>query len=166
MVVRLVLTRGKIDVSDFEETLTVVRDASSKQFLIDQATAAATRGLGRGPEVVSVDVAATSVQVTFDSDLDPATVGGGIVVLDSKGNQVSATIAYANKTVSLAGLDLKDGAQYKLVVLSTVRDVQGHNVAAEYDLGFFGPSARKHANHRTVVTPSPSPSASPSTSPS
>jgi len=55
---------------------------------------------------------------------------------------------------------LKEGAAYRLVVLSTVRDVLGHNVAAEYDLDFVGPSAKKHGNHKdATASPSPSPAA-------
>ena len=165
-VVRLVLTHGKLDVSEYEETLTLVRDSSSKQFLIDQASANGRRDLGKGAEVVGVDVAADTIKVTFDSDLDPATVTGGVLLLDSKGNQVDATAAYATRTVTLSGLRLTAGAQYKLVVLTTVRDVLGHNVAAEYDLNVFGPSPKKHANHKENVTPTPTatPSASASAS--
>lgn len=163
-VVRLVLTHGKKDVSDVEEAITLVRDPTSKQFLIDQATAGAQRDLGRGPEVVSVDVAATTVQVTFDSDLDPATVNGGVTVVDAKGNPVDATVTYANKMVTISGLDLKPGARYRLVVMTSVRDVQGQKVAAEYDLDLLGPAAIKHAEHRSVASPSPTPSASPTAS--
>ncbi|HET9782196.1 MAG TPA: Ig-like domain-containing protein [Candidatus Dormibacteraeota bacterium] len=161
VVVRLVLTHGKKDVSDVEETLTLVRDATTRQFLIDQASAGAQRDLGKGPEVVSVDVTPTAVQVTFDSDLDPATVNGGVVVLDSKGNPVDATVSYANKVVTISGLDLKEGASYRLVVETSVRDVQGQKVAAEYDLDLLGPSANKHAEKRSLA-PSPSPTTSPS----
>ncbi len=160
---RLVLTHGKLDVSDYEEALTLVRDANSKQFLVDQATAGPQRDLGKGAEVVSVEVAPDTIKLTFDSDLDPATITGGVLVLDSKGNQVDTTVNYANRTVTLAGLDLKEGSQYKLVVLTTVRDVLGHNVAAEYDLNVLGPSLKKHGNHRIVVTPTPTPSPSPVT---
>lgn len=164
-VVRLVLSHGKLDVSDYEETLVLVRDANSKQFLVDHATASTQRGLGKGPEVVSVDVQPATILVTFDSDLDPGTVSGGVLLLDSKGNQIQVTETYANRVVTLSGVGLKEGAQYKLVVLSTVRDVQGHGVAAEYDLNLFGPSAKKHTERRSV-TVSPSPAASPSASPS
>ena len=160
VVVRLVLSHNKIDVSNYEETLTLVRDATSRQFVIDQASASSQRNLGKGAEVVGVEVGPNTIVVTFDSDLDPATVNGGVLVLDSKGNQVDATVSYANRAVTLGGLDLKEGKQYRLVVLTTVRDVQGHNVAAEYDLDVFGPSAKKHANHHDVVTPTPT--ASPS----
>lgn len=159
-VVRLVLAHGKKDVSSFEETLTLVRDATSRQFLIDKATAGTQRDLGKGPEVVSVEVGATTLQVTFDSDLDPTTVNGGVIVLDSKGNPVDASVAYANKVVTITGLDLKQGTQYRLVVLNTVRDVQGHNVAAEYDLDLLGPAAKNHGAHGIAAQPSPTPSPS------
>jgi Big-like domain-containing protein len=157
-VVRLVLTHGKIDVSSYEETLTLIGDPSTRDFLIDQAVGGPHRNLGRGAEVVNVDVAPDGVKVTFDSDLDPGTVADGVIIVDSKGKQVNATATYANKTVTLSGLDLKEGSSYRLVVMTTMRDVLGHNVAAEYDLDFVGPAVKKHGNHRDVGTPLPSPS--------
>jgi Bacterial Ig-like domain len=166
-VVRLVLTHGKLDVADYEETLTVVRDATTRQFLIDQATAGAHRDLGKGAEVVTVVVAAAGIQVTFDSDLDPATVADAVHVLDSKGRQVDATVTYSNRTVAISGLDLKPGAQYELVVLTTLRDFLGHNVAAEYDLQLVGPVAKSKTDHKSGgVTASPAPLPSPGPSPS
>lgn len=155
-VVRLVLTHGKIDVSDFEETLTLVRDATTKQFVIDQATAASHRDLGKGAEVVTVDVASDTVKITFDSDLDPGTISDGILILDSKGKQIDAVPTYANRVVTFSGLDLKAQGQYKVVVLPSVRDVAGHNVASEYDLVLLGPTAKKNSEHKSA-TPSPSP---------
>jgi Bacterial Ig-like domain/WD40-like Beta Propeller Repeat len=166
-VVRLVLTHGKKDVSDFEETITLVRDPTTKQFLIDQATGGAQRDLGKGPEVVSVDITSSTLQVTFDSDLDPATVsGGGVTIVDAKGKPVDGTVTYANKMVTISGLDLKADAKYRLVVTTSVRDVQGQKVAAEYDLDLLGPVANKHVERKPVSSGagSPTPSASPSAS--
>jgi hypothetical protein len=156
-VVRLVLAHGKIDVASYEETLTLVRDPTTRNFLIDQASGGEHRDLGKGAEVVNIVVAGDSVKVTFDSDLDPGTVIDGVIILDSRGKQVNATATYANRTVTLSGLDLKEGSSYRLVVLTTLRDVLGHNVAAEYDLDLVGPSARKHGNHHEAATPSPTP---------
>ena len=172
-VVRLVLTHGKLDVADYEETLTVVRDPATGLFLIDQATAGAHRDLGKGAEVVGVVVAADSIQVTFDSDLDPGTVAEAVQVLDSKGTPLDATITYSTRMVTISGLNLKPGAQYKLVVLTTLRDFLGHNIAAEYDLQLLGPVAKSSADHKnggvTVspapASPSPSPAPSPAASP-
>ena len=163
-VVRIVLTQGKLDVAEFEEVLTVVRDATTKQFLIDQATVGPRRDLGKGADVVGVVVTAGSIQVTFDSDLDPGTVTDSVLLLDAKGKQVEATTSYANRTVTVSGLELKPGTQYKLVVLPALRDVLGHNVASEYDLQLLGPALKNQTG--VVVKPSPSPSPSPSASPS
>jgi len=164
-VIRLVLSRGKLDVMSYEETLTLVRDATTHNFFIDQAAGGPHRDLGKGAEVVNVVVGQDNIKVTFDSDLDPGTIADGVVILDSKGKQVSVTTTYSNKTVTLSGLDLKESSSYRLVVLSTVRDVAGNNVAAEYDLDFVGPSEKKHGNHRDSVA-SPSPTPSPAAQPS
>jgi len=162
-VVRLVLTHGKLDVADFEETLTVIRDAATNQFVVDQAAGGAHRDLGKGAEVVGVVVATDNIQVAFDSDLDPGTVSEGVRVLDSKGRLVDATATYANRTVTISGLVLKPGAQYKLVVLTSVRDVLGHNVAAEYDLQLLGPTVKNKTDRKGpgAATASPSPASPP-----
>lgn len=162
--VRLVLTHGKLDTSDLEETLTLVRDATAHKFVVDGVSAGAHRDLGKGAEVVAVDVAPGTVTVTFDSDLAPATVTGGVRVLDAKGNPLAGTAAYANRVVTITGLDLKPGGLYRLVVLTTVADVSGQTVASEYDLTVLGPAVKGQGNHKGAggVTVSPEPSASPS----
>jgi len=165
-VVRLVLSHGKTDVSDQEEVLTLVRDSTSKQFAIDQATAGAHRLLGKGPEVVAVDQQPDTVKVTFDSDLDPATVTDGVIIVDAKGKRLDATATYANRVVILTGLNLKPGDAFRLEILTSVRDVSGQNVAAEYDLDFFGPVAPKKHGDSAASRPSASPSPASSPSPS
>ena len=168
--VRLVLTKGKLDVSDREESLTLVRDATTHNFVIDQASAGAQRVLGMGAEVVAVDVSRDTIAVTFDSDLAPGTVPGGVIVLDAKGNTVDGNAAYASRVVTLTGLDLKPGGEYRLVVLTTVRDVSGRNVASEYDLNVFGPASNAASGQQGVggatVSPRPTPAASPGPTPS
>jgi hypothetical protein len=157
-VVRLVLTHGKLDVSDFEETLTVIRDTATKQFLIDHATASALRDLGKGAEVVGVVVAVDNIKITFDSDLDPGTISDGVQVLDSKGRPVDATATYSNRTVTITGLDLKQGSHYRLVVRTSVRDVLGHNVASEYSLELAGPALKNQKERKGaggVASPAP-----------
>ena len=61
---------------------------------------------------------------------------------------------------TITGLDLKAGAHYKLVVLTSVRDVLGHNVASEYSLQLTGPALknqkdRKSAGGATASPPVP-----------
>src|ERR1700730_2123977 len=167
-VVRLVLTKGTLDISDFEETLTLQRDQASQPFLIDQATAGPTRDLGKGAEVVSVEVAAGSVKVAFDSDLVSSTVADGVVLLDAAGKRVGGASTYANRTVVITGLDLAPGKPYKLVVLTTVQDVSTRNVPSEYDLNLVGPAPRSSTGDQGEVVnppirqPNPAPSPEPS----
>lgn len=166
-VIRLVLTKGSQDVSDYEETLTLLRDQAGHPFLIDQATAGPTRDLGKGAEVVSVDVAAGSVKVVFDSDLISSTVADGVVVLDGTGKRVGGASTYANRTVIITGLGLSPGAPYKLVVLTTVQDVGGRNVPIEYDLTLVGPAPGTSSSSQGEIgnpPPQPTPSSSPSPS--
>ena len=160
-VVRLVFAHGKIEVSNQEENLTLIRDSTTRQFVIDQATGGARLDLGKGAEVVSVDVQSNTINIAFNSDLDPGTVSDGVKLVDSKGKQLDATVSYANRTVTLSGLKLREGDTYQLQVLTMLRDVQGQNVAAEYDLNLVGPSAKKHGNSKDVVTPTPSASPAP-----
>jgi len=164
-VVRIVLAHEKLDVSTYEETLTLVRTQGSDVFLIDKATTGPLLTLGKGAQVVSVEVSPSAVRITFDSDLKPATVPGGVIILDGKGRQVGDAPSYANRTVIIRGLDLKPGAAYKLVVLPTVQDVGGVNMAAEYDLVFVSPASSNGVDKGKDQGPSPSPQASPSPTP-
>jgi Tol biopolymer transport system component len=163
-VVRIVLAHEKLDVSTYEETLTLIRTQGSGQFLVDQAVAGPQLALGKSASVVSVDVSSSAVRITFDSDLQPGTVREGVILLDGKGKQVGEAPQYASKTVTFGGLELKPGATYKLVVLPTVKDVSGNNIAAEYDLMFVGPGD-SHGDKQNGQGSNPSPQAKPSSTP-
>ena len=164
-VVRIVLAHEKLDVSAYEETITLVRTQGSDVYLVDKASAGSLLSLGKGPQVVSVEVSKGTVRVTFDSDLMPATVPAGVIILDSKGKQVGDTPIYTSRTVIIRGLELKPGKAYKLVVLPTVQDVGHINLAAEYDLPVLGPTESHGSDKGNDNGPSPSPQASPSSLP-
>jgi hypothetical protein len=164
-VVRLVLSKDNLDVSDYEETLTLQRDQASLPFLIDQATAGPTRAIGNGAEVVGVEVSSGSIKITFDSDLIVGTVADGVVLLDGTGQRVGGPSTYANRTVVITGLELAPGAFYKLEVLTTVQDVSGRNVPSEYDLNLVGPVTGIPAGDGEPGNPAPEPSPIPSPSP-
>jgi hypothetical protein len=86
-------------------------------------------------------------------------VQDGVYIVDSKLEKLDANITYADRIVTISGLDLKPGGKYRLVVLTSVRDVQGRNVASEYDLDLLGPASKNRVNQKQV-----SPTVSPSTS--
>jgi Big-like domain-containing protein len=165
-VVRLVLTKGALDVSDYEETLTLKRDDASQPFLIDQATAGSTRDLGKGAEVVAVEISAGSIKVVFDSDLVSTSVADGVVLLDEKGKRVGEPSTYTNRTVIITGLELAPGASYKLTVLTSVQDVSGRNIPAEYDLDLVGPAAGASSGGQGTIVKPPPPEPSPIPTPS
>jgi hypothetical protein len=165
-VVRLVLSKGNLDVSEYEETLTLKRDDAGHSFLIDQATGGPTRELGKGAEVVSVEISTGSVKVVFDSDLVSDTVADGVVMLNEKGKRIGGPATYANRTVIITGLELAPGALYKLTVLTTVRDVSGRTIPSEYDLDLVGPASGISSGGRGTVGNPPSPEPSPMPTPS
>lgn len=158
VVVRLVFGHGKNEKSLVEETLTLRRQLSTDPFVIHGVSAGKERDLGKGAEVVAIDVQASTLKITFDSDLTPETVAGGVVLLDSTGKQVGDAPTYANRTVTITGLLLTPGATYRLQVMTTVQDVHGKGVASEYDLDLIGPGAYSSGDHQDGgTTPSPSP---------
>jgi hypothetical protein len=159
-VVRLVLTKGSLDVSEYEETLTLQRAQASQPFLIDQATAGPTRDLDKGAEVVSVDVARGSIKVVFDSDLVSESAADGVVLVDGNGKRLGDQSTYANRTVVITGLRLTPGVYYRLEVLTMVLDVGGRNVPNEYDLALLGPAPGSSAGS-TSPEPTPTPTPTP-----
>jgi hypothetical protein len=165
VVVRLVFSHGKVEQLLTEETLTLVREQETDPYLIDGAVAGPQLETGKGPQVVAVKVSPTEVDVTFDSDLNGASVSGNVSVQDANGAPVGGSVSYDDRTVSLTGLQLTPGTHYRLVVLPAIEDVGNHNAPAEYDLDLIGPAPAPTAGGVTPP-PSPSPSPSPSSSPS
>jgi hypothetical protein len=68
--------------------------------------------------------------------------------------------------VVITGLDLTPGASYKLVVLTSVQDVGGRSVPAEYDLIVVGPAEASQPAPTPEPSPAPTPTPTPSPSPS
>ena len=158
VVVRMVFAHGKAEKSTIEETLTLRREEDTDPYLIDAVSASSPRDVGKGPEVVAVKITATEIDVTFDSDLMPTTVGG-VVLQDANGMPVTASQSYSDRIVALTGLQLTPGAHYRLVVMPTVLDVGSRHTASEYDLDLVGTAPSPAAGG---VTPTPSPVPTPS----
>lgn len=121
-----------------DETLTVVDSGSGG--LIDDVTErpdSLSTGPNAGPNVLKVTVSSTQVSITFDSDLNPATVDGGVTIA---GVSSQATYDARSRTVVLTpegGLD--SGTSYQLEVTDGLRDVNG-TPAAGFTLPFNGVS--------------------------
>ncbi len=163
VVVRMVFGKNKQEKMALEETLVVLRTAGTDPFLIDGVTAAPQRDIAKGPEVVSLKVTGSEVDVTFDSDLVANTVGG-VALQDSTGAAIQVTPSYNDRTVTFSGLQLTPGSRYRVVVMNTLQDVSQRHAAAEYDLDFVGP-APDTASGGSTPPPQPSPSPEASSSP-
>jgi hypothetical protein len=136
---RLVLNQGKLEVTDFDETVLFQPDASGKQRVHDSAISAA-RQLGKGPEVVLVELLdATHIRVSFDSDLDPSAADA--VQIQGPGGPVKAQGAYGDRIVTLTlAAPLNPSATYRLVVPArSVRDVSGRTPQGDYTLEITAP---------------------------
>ncbi len=154
-VVRLIFGHGgALERSLMEETFIVRRASDSDPFLIDRVIGGVVRDLGHGPVVVAVKITPNQIAVTFDSDLRPATIAG-MQLQDGQGNVVNGSISYADRTITITGLQLQPGAAYRLVVLPTVQDIGGRSVAGEYDLDLVGPSTDAQSSIAVTATPTP-----------
>lgn len=135
VVVRLVLGKGTSQ-SAVDETL--VLQSSGGKLLIHGVTETARTSFGAGPEIVKVVVSSDHVQVSFDSDLDQASIGG----VSLKGVTSRASYDAANKAVTLTVTGgLTPGATYDLLLGSGLRDTPNGRQAVLYDLQFVWPPA-------------------------
>jgi hypothetical protein len=136
--VRLVIAdAGNHETSYVDEHLTVA--SQGQKFVIDDIAQAPAVQLGRGPTVVSVQVQPNKpgqlVLVQFDSDLDPSTItSASVFVRDDSGQVRSETPSYDRTThlVTLA-VKLKPGTSYRLVVTTSVTDINGHTVGQQFE---------------------------------
>lgn len=150
-VVRMVLANGSAEMV-VDETLILQRDSDSGRLLVHAASDTSPRPLAIGPEVLSVDVTATRVTVTFDSDLDPATVQSAVTV---PGQSTQASYNAQTRTVTLTvASPLQAGNAYAVRVSPQLRDV-GHRPAATQSVGFNGPGTAR------ATAPPPAPAATP-----
>ena len=138
-VVRLVLSRGNLDVNDFDEVLLIQPDVSGRP-LVHGSTAGQPRLLGKGPEVVLVEVTdPTHLRISFDSDLDPAV--SQAIQVQGPGGRLAAQGSYSDRIVTLTlSAPLDPSGTYQLLVPARgVKDVGGRQPQADYSLEFSGP---------------------------
>ena len=136
--VRLVLAdASNRETSYVDEHLTVV--AQGQKFLIDDIVQAPAVQLGKGPTVVSVQVQPNKpgqlVLIHFDSDLDPSTITSSSVFVRDENGQIRSDTPSYDRTTHLVTLSvkLKPGGAYRLVVTTSVADINGRSVAQPYE---------------------------------
>jgi hypothetical protein len=130
---RLIFAKGSNEVRYQDEQLVIVPgDAGLK---IGSITDSPPHDLGKGPTVNSVQLLNGFVVVVFDSDLDPATVGGGTELTGSDGKPVPVTTSYFNRRLTVTA-KLNAGERYHLSLASSVKDIAGQALQGGYEYDF------------------------------
>lgn len=135
--VRIVQARDKVETGFYEEHLTVARH--DQTFLIDGVQPSAPVSLSAGgPAVVSVEVrqegAGQRILVHFDSDLAVDTVNQTAIVIRD-GNDVPQHVldlSYDQQTHLVTLRTKLAPGSYKLVVTTSLQDVNGKSLAQDY----------------------------------
>ena len=165
VVVRLVFAQaGKLERTAIDEAFTLRQAQDTGAFQVDGVIASAQHALGTAPAVVAVRVTTGEVDIMFDSDLLPSTVAG-VVLEDAQGVPVPGIITYADRTVTVKGLQLTPGELYRVVVMPSVKDVNGMAAATEYDLDVIAPDANATADSAQPASASPASSPTPAKTP-
>lgn len=129
------------EVRSVDEQLSIVAGGTGTDLKVDAVTDDASRPLGKGPTVNSVQILPTGLVVLFDSDLTPATVAGAIKVTGPNGEPVAVTTAYSLRQATITA-QLLPGQRYRLVVGAEVKDIANQPLAGgAYEYAFQAPPA-------------------------
>jgi hypothetical protein len=120
--------------SQAEETLTLQPTAGGRPPVVRTVTAGPFAAAPAGPQLVGVDTDATpgAVTLTFDSDLDPATVSAAVGLSTPDGAATAATASYDPATRSVTLRPAAGSRSTALVRVGTgLRDIAGHPLPAQ-----------------------------------
>ena len=152
---RLLLARKGVEERQLDELLTLQPDAGGT-LLVHDASFGKSRNVDSGPEVLSITTTPGQVQVVFDSDLDPTTAAA--ITLTGPGG-VSLTGTYGSRTLTFDVSAVPADLALKLIVPTSVKDVNGTMAAQQLQLSLLAPEPVAPA---LAPSPSPSPVLSPS----
>ena len=119
------------------ETLLIAQDLSGR-YLVMQAQTSPLRDESAGPHVVQVTSittnGVTTLQVSFDSDLDPGTVASSIAVLSASGNVLFSTAVY-NPDTRTATVTIQNAPSGTLTldIATTLADFEGQALAHSFE---------------------------------
>jgi WD40 repeat protein len=120
------------------ETLSLTRASTGGGYVVGNIVTTPLVDESSGPHVVQVrsttDAGVTTLQVSFDSDLNPASVAGAISVQSSQGTLLESTAAYdpGSRTVTVTVAQAASGAL--TVNISTVlADVNGQPLTTTFE---------------------------------
>jgi hypothetical protein len=123
------------DVTQAEETLTLARRRGNAPPVVRAVDAEPFGPVPAGPHVVQLDTDATpgAVLVTFDSDLDPASVASAITLATPDNSPIDSNTTYdpANRTVTVRPTSPAAAKAVVVRVGTGLRDVSHTGLAAD-----------------------------------
>jgi hypothetical protein len=119
------------------ETLTLTQAATDGPFLVSAMNVTPLRDQASGPHIVHVSTAhgtgQYTVQVAFDSDLNPATVQGAITLVTAAGLPLPAVVTYdADTRTATLTLDSAPSGPVTVDVATSLGDINGRHLALPF----------------------------------
>jgi len=120
------------------ETLSLTRNSTGGGYVVSNIGTTPLVDESSGPHVVQVssttDAGVTTLQVSFDGDLNPASVAGAISVQSSQGTLLQSTAVYdpGSRTVTVTVAQGASGA-LTLAISTALADVNGQPLTASFE---------------------------------
>jgi hypothetical protein len=127
-------TTGHASAEVASETLTLVPESSGSAYVVSRIVSTPLRNEASGPHVLQVNASTqggqTTLVVSFDSDLDPASVGSAVTVLTANGTTLSSSTVYDadSRTATVTIANAPAGA-LTLEISTGLDDVYGQTLA-------------------------------------
>jgi hypothetical protein len=104
----------------------------------DEPTVVVPAVVSTNPAIDEVDVATnSSIEITFNKDMDAATINTTSFTLIEGTNAVVGTVAYSNKTATFSPLNnLKASTLYTGTLTNAIKDLGGLAIAGDYTFSF------------------------------
>jgi hypothetical protein len=130
-------TSGHHNARVASEELSLARSSSGDGYQVTALQTTPLRDESSGPHVVQVSTTieggVTTLEVSFDSDLNPATVGGAITVLSQSGTPVDSSATYdANSRTATVTIANAPPGILTLAISSALGDVEGQTLAPSF----------------------------------
>jgi hypothetical protein len=127
-------TAGHASTEVASETLTLIPESPGSTYVVSRMVSTSLHNEASGPHVLQVNATTqageTTLVVSFDSDLSPASVGGAITVLDANGTTLSSSTVYDadTRTATVTLANVPSGA-LTLMIATSLDDVYGQTLA-------------------------------------
>jgi hypothetical protein len=127
-------TAGHASAQVASETLMLAPETSGATYVVSSIVSTQLRNEASGPHVVQVNASTqagqTTLVVSFDSDLNPASVEGAVTVLDANGTTLTSSTVYDpdSRTATVTISNAPSGA-LTLDIATSLDDVYGQTLA-------------------------------------